>query len=99
MYDGGICLSPAFSIEKVKLFVIFSLEEKNLPFGGINLPLREKTMFIKEYSLNLPASLSLGAMNLPHGRVGLFSLGGMNSSSREFILPFKESFLSLENRC
>ena len=39
-------------------------------------------------------------MNLPHGGVGLsttFSLRGMNSS-REFVLPFGESFLFLENR-
>ena len=39
-------------------------------------------------------------MNLPHGGVGLsinFSRG-MNSSSGEFILPFGESFMFLENQ-
>ena len=51
--------------------------------------------------MNLPESFSLREMNLPHGGVGLsttFSLGGMNSSSKEFVLPFGESFLFLENR-
>ena len=60
----------------------------------------EKALFLEEHFLNLPASFSLGEMNLPHGGVGLsttFSLGGLNSS-REFVLPFGESFLFLENR-
>ena len=66
----------------------------------MNLPLGEKARFLKEHSLNLPASFSFWEMNLPNGGVGLsttFSLGGMNSS-REFVLPFGESFLFLENR-
>ena len=68
---------------------------------GVNLSLREKTMFLEEHSLNLLASFSLGAVNLFHGRVGLsttFSLGGKNPSHGEFILNFRESLLSLENR-
>ena len=68
-----------------------------LLFGGVNLPLREKTLFLEEHSLNLPVSFSLGAVNLPHGEVVLsatFSLRGTNSSSREFVLPFGENFLS-----
>ena len=96
---GGICLSHVFSLGELKLFAIFSLEEKNLPFGGVNLPLREKALFLKKHSLNLLVSFSLGAVNLPHGWVDLsttFSLGGANSSSREFVLPFRENFLSLE---
>ena len=65
-----------------------------LSFRGVNLPIGEKPLFLKEHSLNLPASLSLGAMNLPHGRVGLsttFSLGGTNPS-------LGESLISLENQ-
>ena len=88
----GIC-PPAFYLEEVKLSTIFSL-------GGKNLPLREKDMFLEEHSLNLPISFSLGALNLPHEGVGLsttFFIGGTNSSSREFVLPIGESFLSLEN--
>ena len=97
---GGKCLSYVFSPGEVKLSTIFSLEDKNLPFGGVNLPLREKALFLKEHFMNLFMSFSLGALNLPYGGVGLsttFSLGGMNSSSGEFVLPFGESFLSLEN--
>ena len=70
-------------------------------FRGVNLPLEEKAFFLKEHSLNLPTSFSLGAMDLLHGEVVLFatfSLRGTNSSSREFVLPFGENFLSLENR-
>ena len=66
----------------------------------MNLPLREKALFLKEHSLNLPASFSFGEINLPHRGVCLsttFSLGGMNSS-REFVLPFGENFLFSENR-
>ena len=84
----------------MKLSTIVLLEEKNLPFGGINLPLGEKALFLKENSLNLPISFSLGVVNLPYGGVGLsaaISLGGTNLSPREFILPFGENFLSLEN--
>ena len=58
-------------------------------------------MFLEEHSLNLYAFFFLGAVNLPHGGVGLFaaiSLGRMNLSHGEFILPFRESFISLENR-
>ena len=39
-------------------------------------------------------------MNLPHGGMGLsttFYMGGMNSS-REFVLPFGESFIFLKNQ-
>ena len=60
----------------------------------------ENTLFLKEHSLNLPTSFSIGAMNLPYGGVGLsavFSQGGTNPSPREFILPFGESLISLEN--
>ena len=67
----------------------------------MNLPLRENAFFIEDHSLNMLASFSLRAVNLPHGEVVLFatfSLRGMNSSSREFVLPFGENFLSLENR-
>ena len=39
---GGTCPSPAFSLKEVKLSTIFSLGGKNLPFGGVNLPLGEK---------------------------------------------------------
>ena len=70
-----------------------------LPFKIVNLPLGEKPLFLKEHSLNLLTSFSLREMNLPHGGVGLsttFSLGGMNYS-REFVLPFGESFIFLEN--
>ena len=79
---GGTCPDPAFSLE------------------GVNLPLGEKTLFLEEHSLNQPVSFSLRALNLPHRGVGLsttFSLGGTNSSSKEFDLPFGENFLSLEN--
>ena len=65
----------------------------------MSLPLREISFFLEEHSLNLLASFFLKEMNLPYGGVGLsttFSLGGMNSS-REFVLPFGESFLFLEN--
>ena len=34
---SGTCPSHAFSLEEVTLFVIFSLEEKNLPFRGLIL--------------------------------------------------------------
>ena len=71
-----------------------------LSFRGVNLPLGKKALFLEERSLNPPVSFSLGAVNLPHGEVVLstpFSLRGTNSSSREFILPFGENFLSLEN--
>ena len=93
---GGICLSRVFSLGEVKLSTIFSLEEKNLPFGGVDLPLREKALYLEEHSLNLPASFSHEAINLPHEWVDLstnFSLGGTNSSSKEFVLPLvKVSF-------
>ena len=39
---GGTCPSPAFSLKEVNLSTIFSLGGKNLPFGGVNLPLGEK---------------------------------------------------------
>ena len=71
-----------------------------LSFGGVNLPLREKSLFLEEHSLNLPASFSLGTVNLSHGRVGLsttFSLGGTNPSYGEFISHFGETLISLEN--
>ena len=91
--SGETCLSLAFFLRELTLPVDFS-------FKGVNLPLREKAIFLKEHSLNLPASFSLGEMNLPHGGVAFsitFSLGGMNSFSGEFVLPFGESFLFLEN--
>ena len=97
---GGTCFSPAFSLKEVKLSAIFSLGGKNLPFRGVNLPLGEKARFLTEHYLNLPVSFFLGVLNLSHGGVGhstTFSLGGTNSSSGEFVLPFGESFLSLEN--
>ena len=96
----GTCPSPAFSLKEVKLSAIFFLRGNNLPFGGVNLPLEEKSLFLMEHSLNLHVSFSLGALNLPHGGVVLsttFSLGGMNSSFAEFVLPFGENFLSLED--
>ena len=86
--------SPANSLEEVTF-------PTTLSFGGVNLPLREKTLFLEEYFLNFPASFFLGVVNLSHGGVGLsttFSLGGTNPSLREFILPFGESLISLENR-
>ena len=58
-------------------------------------------MFLEEHSMNLPASFSLGAVNLTLGRVGLSatsSLGGTNLSHGEFILPFRESLISFENQ-
>ena len=140
---GETCLFLAFFLGEVKLFAIFSIEEKNLPLGevklslvniimylgemgspfgniglsgetclsptfflgeltfpvilsfrGVNLPLGEKALFLNEHSLNLPTSFSRGEMNLPHGGMGFFitfSLGKMNSSSRDFVLPFGES--------
>ena len=97
---GGICLSHVFFLGEVNLSVIFSLEEKNLPFGEVNLPLGENALFLEEHSLNLLVSFFLGALNLPYGGVGLstpFSLGRTNSPSGEFVLPFDESFLFLEN--
>ena len=75
------------------------LPEKIGMTRGKCLSLGEKALFLEEHSLNMPASFSLGAVNLPHGWVGLsitFSLGGANSSSVEFVLPFGESFLSLK---
>ena len=66
----------------------------------MNLPLREKAIFLKEHSQNLPASFSLGEINLPYREVGLsktISLGGMNYSSKEFVFPFGESLLLLVN--
>ena len=98
--NGGTCPSPAFFLEEVKLSAIFFLRGKNLPFGEVNLPLGEKALFLEEHSLNLLVTFYLEALNLPHGGVDLsktFSLGGTNSSSREFILPFGEIFLFLEN--
>ena len=85
-------------------FPYFFLGEVTFPeilsFRGGNLPIREQALFLEEHSLNLHASFSLGEMNLPHGEVVLyapFSLRGTNSSSREFVLHFGESFLFLEN--
>ena len=78
---GGTCPSPAFSLEEVKLSTIFSLGGKNPPFRGVNLPLGEKALFLKEYFLNLLASFSLEAVNLLRGEMSLstaISLGGMN---------------------
>ena len=72
-----------------------------LSFRGVNLPLREKALFLEGHSLNLPTSFSLGVVNLPHGEMVLsttFSLRGTNSSSGEFVLPFGENFVSLENQ-
>ena len=97
----GTCPSSTFYLEEVKLSTMFSLEINNVPFGGANLPLREKDVFLKEHSLNLLVSFSLRALNLPYGGVGLsttFFLGGTNSSSGDFVFPFGENFLSLENR-
>ena len=71
-----------------------------LSFRGVNLPLGKKSLFFEDHSLNLPVSFSLGAVNLPHGEVVLyapFSLRGTNSSFEEFVLPFGEHFLSLDN--
>ena len=56
---GGICLSHVFSFVEMKLSATFSLEEKNPPFGGVNLPLEEKALCLEKHSLNLPASFSL----------------------------------------
>ena len=89
----GTCPFPTSSLKEVTFSIALS-------FGGVNLPLEEKSLFLEEHSLNLPASFFLGAMNLSCGGVGLFvafSLEGTNSSSREFVLPFGENFLSLEN--
>ena len=86
-------LPSALSLGKITFLAAFS-------FRGVNLPLGKKALFLEEHSLNLLVSFSLGAMNLPHGEVVLyapFSLRGTNSSSREFVLPFGENFLSLEN--
>ena len=97
-------LTLALFLGKTGLFA-FLLKTVTFPTtlscGGVNLPYREKVLFLKEHSLNLSTSFSLEAVNLPHGGVGLstaFSLGGMKSSSEEFILPFRESLISLENR-
>ena len=72
-----------------------------LSFGEVNLPLRKEELFLKEHSLNLPASFSLRAMSLPRGGVEFsiaISLGGTNLSLGELTLPFRESLISLENR-
>ena len=90
---GKTCLSSAFFLRELTFSAILS-------FRGVNLPLGEKALFLEEHSLNMPTSFSLGEMNLSYGGVDLsttFSLGGMNPS-REFVLPFGESFLFLENR-
>ena len=90
--SGETCLSLAFFLGELTFPEILS-------FRGENLPLGEQALFLKEHSLNFPASFSLGEMNLPYRRVGIsttFSLGGMNSSTK-FILPFGKSFLFLEN--
>ena len=90
---GETCLSPAFFLGEFTFHEILSFRRRDLSFG-------EQAIFLEEHSLNLLASFSLGEMNLPHGGVGLsttFSLGRMNSS-REFVLPFGESFIFLENR-
>ena len=42
-----------------------------LSFRGVNLPLREKALFLKEHYLNLPTSFSLGEMDLLHGEMVL----------------------------
>ena len=71
-----------------------------LSFREANLSLGEKALFLEEHSLNLPVSFSLGIVNLPLREVILsstFSQRGMNSSYREFVIPFGENFLSLEN--
>ena len=88
------CLSPTFFLGEFTFPTYFS-------FRVVNYPLGEKGLFLEEHSLNLPASFSLGEMNLPHGEVVLsatFSLRGTNSSSEEFVLPFGKNLLSLENR-
>ena len=87
--SGKTCLSPAFFLRELTFPEILSFRGGNLPFG-------EQARFLEEHSLNLPASFSFEEMNLPHGEVVLFapfSLRGTNSSSREFVLPFGESFL------
>ena len=71
-----------------------------LSFREVDLPLGEKVLFLEEHSLNLPTSFSLGVVNQPRGEVVLsatFSLRGTNSSFGEFVSPFGENFLSLEN--
>ena len=71
-----------------------------LSLRGVDLPLREKAIFLEVYSLNLHVSFSLGAVNLPHGEVVLstpFSLRETYSFFGEFVLPFGENFLSFEN--
>ena len=58
-------------------------------------------MFLEEHSLNFPTKFSLGLMNLPRGGVKCsttISMRETNLSYGEFILPFRESLLSLENR-
>ena len=90
----GTCLSLAFFLRELTFPEILS-------FRGVNLPLEEQALFLEEHSLNLPASFSLGEMNLPHGEVVLstpFSLRGTNLFYGEFVLPIGYNFVFLENR-
>ena len=97
-------LLSARSLRKTGLFAFFLrivTFPTTLSFGGVNLPFGERALFHEEHYLNLPASFSLGVVNLPRGGVSFsenFSMGGMNPSPGEFILPFEESLISLENR-
>ena len=99
-------LSSALPLEKTSLsaFILITVTFPTaLSFRRVKrlLPLGEKALFLEEHSLNLLASFTLGLVSLPHGVLALykaFSLRGMNLSLGEFILPFWESLISLENR-
>ena len=100
---GGTCPFPAFSLEEVKLSIIFSIGGKDLPFGGVILSsgknlllLRGTTLSLYPSLKNLPSALSLGKTGLFTFFLGkltfptTFSFGGVN-------LPLGEKALFLRN--
>ena len=68
---GGTCPSLTFSLGEVKLFAIFYLGGKNLPFGGVILSFGRNLLLLRGTTLspdphlgNLPSALSLGKIGL-----------------------------------
>ena len=99
---GGTCPSPTFSLKEVKLFAIFSLRGKNLPFGGVILSssrnlhlLRGATPSLNPPLGNLPLALSLGKIVLFAFFLGTVTFP-ISLSFRGVNLPLEEKALFLE---
>ena len=67
----GRCPSLTFSLGEVKLFAIFYLGEKNLPFGGVILSFGKNLLLLRGTTIspdphlgNMPSALSLGKIGL-----------------------------------